>query len=272
MEREVELSGQVDLQDLSETKYEKSDMVATIKFNRPEKRNAFTDRGAEELVAALEDAGSDPGIGVVVITGEGDEAFSSGGDVGWEDKGGGKTWIMQMLGIHNAIRHCPNPVIAVVRGYAIGGGHHIAYFCDLTLAADNAIFGQVGPRVGSVADGPIPAYLIRVVGAKKAREIWYLCRQYSAHEALEMGLVNAVAPLNELDDLVREWCDEILDKSPTVLRILKASFEAEFDYARDVLYHYQKLIAPDFYDSAEANEGRKAFLEKRKPDFRQFPR
>ncbi len=256
--------------DLVETKYRKDGHIATISFNQPQKHNAFTDKGAAEIAWALEDANLDNKIGVVILTGEGDRAFSSGGDVKWEDEGGAETAVIRMLTIHNAIRHCLKPVIAAVKGYAIGGGCHIAYFCDLTLAADNAIFGQVGPRVGSVADGPIPAYLVRVVGAKKAREIWFLCRRYNAQEALSMGLVNAVAPLEEFDALVKQWCDDILACSPTVLRILKASFEAEFDYARDILFHFQRLIAPDFYHSDEAHEGRLAFLEKRKPDFSKY--
>jgi 1,4-dihydroxy-2-naphthoyl-CoA synthase len=177
---------------------------------------------------------------------------------------------MQMMGIHNAIRHCLKPVIAAVKGYAIGGGNHIAYFCDLTIAAENAIFGQVGPRVGSIADGPMVSYAVRVLGSKKARELWFLCRRYDAEQALAMGLANVVVPLADFDATVRQWCDEILDLSPTSLKVIKASLDAEFDYARDVLFHYQRLIAPGYFESDESNEGRNAFLEKRKPNFRRF--
>lgn len=254
----------------SDILYSKDRGVATITINHPEKHNAITDVTAAELISAFEDAGRDEKIGVVVLTGAGDKAFCSGGDVSWEDRGGAYTFVMQMMGVHNAIRHCLKPVVAAVKGYAIGGGNHIAYFCDLTIAADNAIFGQVGPRVGSIADGPIVSYLVRVVGAKKAREIWYLCRRYSAEEALKMGLVNIVVPLADFDATVRQWCDEMLDLSPTALKVLKVSFEAEFDYARDVLFHYQRLIAPGFFESEESKEGHHAFLEKRKPDFRKF--
>jgi dihydroxynaphthoic acid synthetase len=256
--------------DFNDIIYRKDVGVATIVINRPEKHNAITDRTAHEIINAFEDAGRDDAIGVVVLTGAGDKAFCSGGDVSWEDQGGAYTYVMQMMGIHNAIRHCLKPVIAAVKGYAIGGGHHIAYFCDLTIAADNAIFGQVGPRVGSIADGPMVSYLIRVVGAKKAREIWFLCRRYNAQEALAMGLANVVVPLNELDATVRKWSDEILDLSPTAIKVIKASLDSEFDYARDVLFHYQRMMAPGFFESEESQEGRNAFLEKRKPNFRRF--
>lgn len=250
--------------------YEKSGGVATITINRPKVLNAFTDQTLFEMIAAFNDAAEDREVGVVVLTGAGDRAFSAGGDVKWEKEGGQKAYYVTQPDVHYAIRMCLKPVIAKVKGYAIGGGHHLAYFCDLTIAADNGVFGQNGARVGSPADTYLVSYLARIVGQKRAREMWYLCRRYSAEEALQMGLVNAVVPLAELDEEVDRWCEDLLDKSPTVLRVLKQSFEAEGDLHRLPLFHYQRLLAPDFLESPENREGQVAFLDKRDPDFRQF--
>jgi dihydroxynaphthoic acid synthetase len=250
--------------------YEKKDGVATITINRPQVLNAFTDNTLFELIRAFNKAGEDHSVGVVVLTGAGDRAFSAGGDVKWEKDGGQKAYYEVQPDVHYAMRMCLKPIIAKVKGYAIGGGHHIAYFCDLTIAADNAVFGQNGPRVGSPADTFIVSYLARIVGQKKAREIWYLCRRYNAQEALAMGLANSVVPLAEIDDEVDRWCQEILEKSPTCLRILKQSFEAENDLFRTPLFHHQRLLAPEFLESPENREGQIAFLEKRPPDFSPF--
>jgi dihydroxynaphthoic acid synthetase len=252
--------------------YTKNEHIARITINRPHVLNAFTNHTLLEMIDALEDASKDDAIGVVVLSGVGDRAFSAGGDVKWEMEGGlAEMRNREPADIHSALRRCRKPVIAAVKGYAIGGGHHIAYFCDLTIAADNAIFGQNGPRVGSPAEGLTVAYLTRIVGAKKAREIWYLCRRYSAEEALRIGLVNVVVPLAQLDAEVDRWCQEILDKSPTCIRILKASFDQEFDYMRGYRFgHFQQWLAPDYYDTDEPLEGQRAFIEKRQPDFRRF--
>ncbi len=250
----------------------KKDHIATITINRPRVLNAFTNITLLEIIEALQDASRDDTIGVIVLTGAGDRAFSSGGDVKWESEWGlAEMSNREPADIHSALRRCRKPVIAAVKGYAIGGGHHIAYFCDLTIAADNAIFGQNGPRVGSPAEGLTVAYLTRIVGAKKAREIWYLCRRYNAQQALEMGLVNVVVPLAEFDAEVNKWCQEILDMSPTCIRIIKASFDQEFDYMRGYRFgHFQQWLAPNYYDTEEPAEGQRAFLEKRQPNFRRF--
>ena len=255
--------------------YGYDDHVATITINRPKTLNSLTGQTRAELVAAIDRAAHDRRVGVIVLTGAGDRAFSSGGDVKWEKEGGlaRRHVSISPRSVHEAIRHAGKPVIAAVKGYAIGMGNHLAYYCDLTIAADNAIFGQNGPRVGSPAEGYPVALLQRVVGAKKAREMWYLCRRYSAAEALELGLVNAVVPLAELDAEVRKWCDEILRGSPTCLSILKASFEADIDALRDTSpNHFQRLLAPDFHDIGEDKEGQDAFFEKRPPDFNAFRR
>jgi dihydroxynaphthoic acid synthetase len=258
--------------DFKDIIYSKRDHIARITINRPRVLNAFTSHTLLEMIDALEDASKDDSVGVVVLTGAGDRAFSAGGDVKWEMEGGlAEQRNREPADIHSALRRCRKPVIAAVKGYAIGGGHHIAYFCDLTIAADNAVFGQNGPRVGSPAEGLTVAYLIRIVGAKKAREMWYLCRRYSAEEALRMGLANVVVPLAELDAEVDRWCQEILDKSPTCIRILKASFDQEFDYMRGYRFgHFQQWLAPNYYETEEPLEGQRAFLEKRQPNFRRF--
>src|SRR5499426_3820709 len=215
--------------------YDQNAGVAWITINRPEVRNAFRARTVDELIAAFRAAWHDQDVGVVVLTGAGDKAFSAGGDQRERGAGGygGAGGIgMDVHGLHSVIRAIPKPVIAMVNGFAIGGGHVLHVVCDLTIAADTAIFGQVGPRVGSVDPGFGTAYLARLVGEKKAREIWYLCRQYSAQEALAMGLVNAVVPAARLMDEARAWAREILALSPTALKIAKASFNAETDHVK----------------------------------------
>lgn len=255
--------------------YEVKDGVAKITINQPKTLNALRPTTMIELVKAIEMAADDRRVGVIVLTGAGDRAFSSGGDVKWEKEGGLKDRAIGVnpRAVHEAMRHCGKPVIAAVKGYAIGMGNHLAYFCDLTIAADNAIFGQNGPRVGSPAEGWLVSYSQRVLGSKKAREMWMMCRRYSAQEALEMGLCNVVVPLEKFDDEVDKWCKEILLLSPTCLKLLKASFEADIDYLRDPSpNHFMRMLAPDFFNTAESLEGSTAFLEKRKPDFTQFRR
>ena len=247
--------------------YETRDHVARITINRPKQLNAFTGDTLKELTLAVETAGADDDIGVVVLTGAGDRAFSSGGDVNWEKEGGLERQILEPYLFHVTLSRCLKPTIARVNGYAVGGGHHIAYFCDLTIASENAVFGQNGPRVGSPACGAIVSYLTRVVGAKKAREIWMLCRRYTAKEALEMGLVNTVVPQAQLDAEVDKWCSEILALSPTCMKILKASFVEEYKGLLgqgDELRRY--MVTPEFW-KYEQQEGAAAFLEKRPPDF-----
>jgi len=246
--------------------------VARITINRPQSYNAFTGDTLNELTLAIEEAGADPEIGVLVITGAGDKAFCAGGDVSWEKKGGKERTILQPYNLHMTIARCPKPVIARVNGYAVGAGNHMAYYCDLTIASDNAIFGQNGPRVGSPPGDPLISYLAKVIGHKRAHEMWMLCRKYSAKQALEWGLVNAVVPLSDLDAEVDKWCQEILDLSPTCLRVVKSAFVKEFDY---IFAHgdssRRDLVRPDFWSTEQA-EGANAFAEKRKPNFRKFRR
>jgi 2-ketocyclohexanecarboxyl-CoA hydrolase len=251
--------------------YKKRDGVAWITINRPEVRNAFRAQTVDEMILAFRDAWADSGVGVAVLTGAGDKAFCSGGDQkarGAEGYAGGKTGIgLDVLSLHSVIRNIPKPVIAMVNGYAIGGGHVLHVVCDLSIAADTAIFGQTGPRVGSVDPGFGTAYLARVIGEKKAREIWYLCRQYSAQEALEMGLVNKVVPAAELRPEVERWCAELLEKSPMALQIAKYSFNADTDHIHGITEMGFSALEL-YYQTPEAQEGRNAFIEKRKPDFR----
>ena len=254
--------------------YEARDGIAWITMNRPEVRNAFRTKTVDELIHAFRAAWDERDVGVVVLTGAGDKAFSAGGDqrerTGAGYGGGGGIGI-DVHGLHGVIRAIPKPVIAMVNGYAIGGGHVLHVVCDLTIAADTAMFGQVGPRVGSVDPGFGTAYLARLVGEKKAREIWYLCRQYSAQEALDMGLVNTVVPLERLEEESIAWAKEILAKSPTAIRFLKAAFNAD----TDGLAGLQELAGDAtrlFYMTEEGQEGRDAFLEKRQPDFSKYPR
>jgi naphthoate synthase len=255
--------------------YETYNGIAKITINRPEVRNAFRPKTVMELIDAFSYARDDSNIGVIILTGAGDKAFCSGGDQKVRGHGGyvGDDQIprLNVLDLQRLIRVIPKPVIAMVAGYAIGGGHVLHLVCDLTIAADNAIFGQTGPIVGSFDAGYGAGYLARVVGHKKAREIWYLCRKYTAQEALEMGLVNTVVPLEKLEEETIKWCEEILEKSPTALRFLKAAFNAD----SDGLAGLQQLAGDAtllFYTTEEAKEGRDAFKEKRKPNFKQFPR
>ncbi len=249
--------------------------IAKVTINRPEVRNAFRPETVMEMIDAFSHARDDASIGVVLLTGAGNEAFCSGGDQRVRGHGGyvGKDHIprLNVLDLQRLIRILPKPVIALVAGYAIGGGNVLATVCDLTIAADNAIFGQTGPKVGSFDAGYGSTYLARIVGHKKAREIWYLCRQYTAQQALEMGLVNAVVPLDRLEEEGVRWAREILEKSPLAIRLLKAAFNAD----TDGLAGLQQLGGDAtllYYLTDEAKEGRNAFLEKRKPDFSQFPR
>jgi naphthoate synthase len=255
--------------------YEKAEGIARITINRPEVRNAFRPQTLFEMEAALQDAYEDPKIGVVMLTGAGDKAFCSGGDQRVRGHGGyvGSDGVprLNVLDIHRQIRTMPKPVIAVVAGFAVGGGHVLHVICDLTIAADNAIFGQTGPKVGSFDGGFGASYLASIVGQKKAREIWYLCRQYNAQEALQMGLVNTVVPLEQLEEESIKWAKEILAKSPLAIRFLKRSFNADLDGQTGL-----QQLAGDatllYYMTEEAKEGRNAYVEKRKPDFAKFPR
>ena len=249
--------------------------IAKISINRPEVHNAFRPKTVMELIDAFSRAREDANIGVIILTGEGGRAFCSGGDQKVRGHGGyvGDDQIprLNVLDLQRLIRVTPKPVVAMVAGYAIGGGHVLHIVCDLTIAADNAVFGQTGPKVGSFDAGYGSGYLARIVGHKKAREIWYLCRQYNAQEALDMGLVNTVVPLAEVEAETVKWCKEMLAMSPTALRFLKAAFNADTDGLAGI-----QQFAGDatllYYTTDEAKEGRDAFKEKRIPDFTQFPR
>jgi naphthoate synthase len=249
--------------------------IAKISINRPHKRNAFTPLTVKEMSEAMELARQDERVGVVILTGEGGEAFCSGGDQSVRGHGGyvGEDQVprLNVLDLQMQIRRIPKPVVAMVAGYAIGGGHVLHVICDISIAADNARFGQTGPKVGSFDGGFGASYLARVVGQKKAREIWFLCEQYDAQEALDMGLVNKVVPLDQLEETTIAWCRKMLDKSPIALRMLKASFNAELDGQAGI-----QQLAGDatllYYLSDEAKEGKDSFLEKRKPDFSKFPK
>ena len=243
--------------------------VATITINRPEKYNAFRGQTCDELIQALHLAGWNQSIGVIVLTGAGEKAFCSGGDQSAQEGGyDGRGMIgLPLEELHSLIREVPKPVIARVNGYAIGGGNVLVTCCDLAIASDNAIFGQVGPRVGSVDPGFGTAYLSRVIGEKRAREIWYLCRKYTAQQALEWGLVNAVVPQAELDQEVEKWCQEIIALSPTAISIAKRSFNADSDAIKGIGSLGMQALKL-FYETEESKEGVKAFLEKRKPNFR----
>ncbi|MDP3149698.1 MAG: 1,4-dihydroxy-2-naphthoyl-CoA synthase [Ignavibacteria bacterium] len=260
--------------------YEKMDGIAKITINRPEVRNAFRPETVIEMFDAFTDAREDQSIGVVLLTGagpanDGKFAFCSGGDQRIRGDqgyiGGDGVPRLNVLDLQKLIRSIPKPVIALVAGYAIGGGHVLHVVCDLTIAADNAIFGQTGPKVGSFDGGFGASYLARLVGQKRAREIWYLCRQYSAVEAYEMGLVNKVVPVNELENEGVQWAKEILEMSPLSLRLLKSAFNAELDGQQGI----QELAGNAtllYYMTEEAQEGKKAYLEKRKPNFNKFPK
>jgi naphthoate synthase len=261
--------------DYTDIKYEKMDGIAKITINRPEVRNAFRPLTVTEMMTAFRDAEEDQNIGVIVLTGEGEKAFCSGGDQkirgdsGYTDGTGVNR--LNVLEFQRQIRRAAKPVIAMVAGYAIGGGHVLHLICDLTIAAENAVFGQTGPKVGSFDGGYGASYMARIVGQKKAREIWYLCRQYNAQQALEMGLVNTVVPYAKLEQETVQWCNEILANSHTAIRILKASLNADCD-GQAGLQELAGNATMLYYMSEEAQEGRNAFVEKRKPDFSKFPR
>jgi naphthoate synthase len=256
-------------------RYELDAGIAKITINRPEVRNAFRPQTVFELTKAFDLARDDPQVGVVILTGEGPLAFCSGGDQkvrgddGYKDDSG--VGRLNVLDVQIQIRRLPKPVVAMVAGYAIGGGHVLHLVCDLTIAADNARFGQTGPRVGSFDGGYGAGLLARTVGQKKAKEIWFLCRQYDAQQALDMGLVNAVVPLDQLEEVTVEWCREMLQHSPLAMRLLKAGFAADVDGLAGV-----QQLAGDatllYYLSEEAQEGRDAYVQKRKPDFSRFPK
>ncbi len=259
----------------TDIRYETAEGIAKITINRPEVRNAFRPQTLFELLDAFTAAREDSSVGVVILTGAGTEAFCSGGDQRVRGTAGyvGEDGVprLNVLDLQRVIRTLPKPVIAMVAGFAIGGGHVLHLVCDLTIAADNAVFGQTGPRVGSFDGGYGATYMARIVGHKKAREIWYLCRRYSAQQALDMGLVNTVVPLAELEAETVAWCREILANSPMAIRCLKAAFNADTDGLAGI----QELAGNAtllFYMSEEAKEGRDAFLEKRAPDFSAFPR
>jgi len=254
--------------------------IGKITINRPEVRNAFRPQTLFELADAFDRARDDPDVGVIVLTGEGDQAFCSGGDqrirgddgyIGDDEVAKRGIGRLNVLDLQVQIRRLPKPVVAMVAGYAIGGGHVLHVVCDLTIAADNARFGQTGPKVGSFDGGYGAGYLARIVGHKKAREIWFLCRQYDAQQALDMGLVNTVVPLDRLEAETVGWCREMLDLSPIALRMLKASFNADTDGLAGI-----QQLAGDatmlFYMTEEGQEGRDAYVEKRRPDFSKFPR
>ena len=253
--------------------FDVADGVAKITINRPDKYNAFRGKTCEELIHAFNRAGWDKKIGVIVLAGAGDKAFCTGGDQSaHEGQYDGRGTIgLPMEDLHSIIRDVPKPVIARVQGFAIGGGNVLCTICDFTIAGESAVFGQVGPKVGSVDPGFGTAFLARVVGEKKAREIWYLCRRYTAAEALAMGLVNAVVPDDRLDAEVDRWCAEIMEKSPTALAIAKRSFNMDTEHQRGIagLGMYALSL---YYDTDESREGGVAFKEKRKPDFRKFTR
>ena len=255
--------------------YHKAEGIAKITINRPEVRNAFRPITVKEMMHALDDARDDADIGAIILTGEGPDAFCSGGDqrirgdAGYKEK---KTGIMRLnvLDFQRQIRACPKPVIAMVAGWAVGGGHVLHVMCDLTIAADNAKFMQTGPKVGSFDGGYGAGYLARHIGQKKAREIWFLCRPYSAQQALDMGLVNTVVPLDQLEAETVQWCREIPANSQMAIRCLKASLNADCD-GQAGLQELAGNATLLFYMTEEGQEGRNAYNEKRKPDFSQFP-
>ena len=271
----MKITGWKTVHSYSDIRCEKCDEgIAKITIARPERRNAFRPETVVELIDAFTRVREDPRVGVVLLTGEGPDAFCSGGDqtvrgdAGYV--GGDGVPRLNVLDLQRLIRSLPKPVIALVAGYAIGGGHVLHLLCDLTIAADNARFGQTGPRVGSFDGGFGTSYLARIVGHKKAREIWYLCRQYDARQALDMGLVNEVVPLDELESTGVEWALEILAHSPIAIRCLKAAFNADCDGQAGI----QELAGNAtmlFYMSEEGQEGRDAYLEKRSPDYSKFP-
>jgi naphthoate synthase len=261
--------------DFQDVRYEKAEGIAKITIDRPEVRNAFRPRTVKEMIAAFEWAREDADVGVIILTGAGDEAFCSGGDQRVRGDAGyvGEDQVprLNVLDLQRQIRTLPKPVVAMVAGYAIGGGHVLHVVCDLTIAAENARFGQTGPKVGSFDGGFGSSYLARMVGQKKAREIWFLCRQYDAAQALQMGLVNAVVPLERLEEETVAWCREMLEMSPLALRCLKAALNADCD-GQTGLQELAGNATLLYYMSAEAQEGRNAYVERRKADFSKFRR
>jgi naphthoate synthase len=261
------------LEELTDVLYEVDRGLAWIKINRPHRYNSFTNRTIDELICCFKAAWADPGVGVLAFTGAGEKAFCTGGDQKQRketgDYGPMETGISEVETFHRLIRDVPKPVIAAVNGFAIGGGHVFHVLCDITIAADHARFGQTGPRVGSFDAGFGSAYLARILGEKRAREVWYLCRQYDAATMEQWGLVNKVVPLSELKNEVRLWADEMLEKSPTALKALKASFNADSDSINGIsaISHLNLQL---FVESEEAKEGVDAFNEKRPPDFSRF--
>ena len=261
----------------TDIRYHKStDGIAKITINRPQVRNAFRPLTVKEMIQALADARYDDNIGVIVLTGEGEKAFCAGGDQkvrgdygGYQDDSG--VHHLNVLDFQRQIRTCPKPVVAMVAGYSIGGGHVLHMMCDLTIAAENAIFGQTGPKVGSFDGGWGASYMARIVGQKKAREIWFLCRQYDAQQALDMGLVNTVVPLADLEKETVRWCREMLQNSPMALRCLKAALNADCD-GQAGLQELAGNATMLFYMTEEGQEGRNAFNQKRQPDFSKFKR
>jgi dihydroxynaphthoic acid synthetase len=246
--------------------------VAHVTIERPDSLNAYRPGTVREMIAAIREADASS-AGVVVLTGAGGRAFSSGGDINFENtesfRAGADSMDELVKQLYRAFRQCRKPIIAKVRGYAIGGGNHLAYFCDFTVAADTAIFGQNGPRIASPAEGWIVSQLWTIVGMKRAKEMWMLCRRYSAQQAYEIGLVNEVVPESELDATVDRWCAELLEKSPTVIALVKRSFDDSVQPMRDELDRFKivDLVAPGFFASGEQDEGAKAFFEKRPADF-----
>ncbi len=271
--------------EFTDIRYEKAEGIAKITINRPEVRNAFRPLTVREMRRAFEDARDDLEVGVIILTGEGPDAFCSGGDqkvrgdAGYladpddpqRTPGGASVGRFDVTDLHVQMRRCPKPIVAAVAGYAVGGGHVLHVICDLTIAADNAKFGQVGPKVGSFDGGFGASVLTQLIGPKRAKEMWFLCRMYSANEAFEMGLVNKVVPLADLEEETVSWCREMMERSPFALRLLKASFHAHEDGFAGIqqLAHDANLL---FYGSEEAQEGRDAYKEKRPPDFSKFPR
>lgn len=263
------------IKDYSEILFSFYEGIAKISINRPQVHNAFTPDTVAEMIDAMQICQQDPAIDVIILTGEGGKAFCSGGDQSVRGHGGyvSKSGVphLNVLQLQKMIRSIPKAVIAMVAGWAIGGGHVLHVICDLTIAAENARFGQTGPKVGSFDGGFGASYLARVVGQKKAREIWFLCDQYNAAEALDMGLVNKVVPLEKLEETTLEWCRKIQQKSPLSIRLLKSAFNAELD-GQAGLQELAGNATLLYYLSDEAKEGKNAFLEKRDPDFSKFPK
>lgn len=263
------------IKEYQEIKFDFFEGIAKITINRPRYRNAFTPLTVKEMIDAMNICRDNLDIQIIILTGEGDKAFCSGGDQNVRGHGGyvGTDTVprLNVLDLQKQIRSIPKAVIAMVNGFAIGGGHVLHVVCDLSIASENAIFGQTGPKVGSFDGGFGASYLARIVGQKKAREIWYLCDQYNAQDALDMGLVNKVVPLEVLEDVTVEWCKKIQEKSPLSIRMLKSSFNAELDGQAGI----QELAGNAtllYYLSEEAKEGKNAFIEKRKPDWSKFPK